>query len=295
MRRCAEAEKHDLYNVRLRNSEVKRLAHLHVVERRNLIVEDHAIPRCGRRALNSELGVCLELLDLLGRQIPEVIDVAGLKRGDTHRHISDDPFLDTVEFWQSRLKVFRVSRQHDSIAGRIAFEHERPGADRGRRQFGDLVGRYDLDLALDQDLGETAIAVLELEADGRWVERRHLLDHHVIRSGRRACRRIEDPLEALHHVIGDERTAVVKLDPLAKMERPSLEVLGGVPALGEIRFNLHLRRHPDQAVEHQVVVDVLLAKRGARRVERVEIDANGDLQHPVRGCGAGSHDTDKHG
>src|ERR1700716_1306671 len=71
-------------------------------------------------------------------------------------------------------------------------------------------------------------------------------------------------------IVGHHLLPVMELHATAQAEGPALEVVAEGPALGQVGLDDEVFAHARQAVEDEVGVDVLVARRHHHRVERVE-------------------------
>ena len=280
----ALAEQCQLDDFFLVDGKMEGLAHALVVEGRDVVVQDRAVPRGGGYAVDPELGAGGQGLHLLERQVPQDLDVAGLQGRDLDAHLRDDAQLNPVDLGQARFEITGMARQHEAIAGGVAHELERAGADRLRGE-GRGAARHDLDLAVGEDIGESAIGDGELEHDRGGIGRGDALDHVVLAAHGRRAGRVEQAPEGGDDIVGHHLLPVMELHAAAQAECPALEVVAVGPALGQVGLHDEVFAHARQAVEDEVGVDVLVARRHHHGIEGVERRADADAQHVGRGLG----------
>ncbi len=289
----ALAEQREIDHVALVHRKLERAPDAHVVERRDQVVHDRRVPGAGRDALDAQARIGGERLHFVERQVPDDVDVAGSECGDLHARLGDDADHHAVELGKAVLEIIGIPDQDHPVPGRVALEHERPGADRVARQVGDEVARRDLRLTVRQDVGEAAVRVRKIERHRVGVRRRDVRDHRVVAARGRRAGRVGDPLEEGDDVVGHQFAAVVELHAPAQVERPALEIVRMRPGLRQVGLGGQVLADAGQAVEHQVGVDVFVAARGLHGIEG---DDRGADRHAERsGSGPGRRRPDRLG
>ena len=136
-----------------------------------------------------------------------------------------------------------MARQHEAVAGRVAHELERTGAERLRGELGCGAARHDLDLAVGEDVGQSAIGDGELEHDRGGIGRGDALDHVVLAAHGRCAGRVEQAPEGGDDVVGHHLLPVMELHAAAQAECPALEVVAVGPALGQVGLDDEVFAH----------------------------------------------------
>jgi hypothetical protein len=123
--------------------------------------------------------------------------------------IGVDDNLDAVDVGSRRFVIGGVALDHDLSVGLEGDELERPGAVRHLRELAEITcddgRRNNLGVGVGQCGRQVGVGRGELEHDFPVVLRRHLGDGPDIGACGRSCLRIEDRLEARHHVLGGAR------------------------------------------------------------------------------------------
>ena len=270
------------------------------VERQEVRPEPRAPPVDREVALGLQR---LQLGELLAEH-PVYVRVPGQEGGEFGREVLDDDVNDLVQVREPVAgpvgePVAGIARQDQPLAGRVARDRERSGADDlggvgvdapHRREAPVVhVGPQDV-LRVDRRAHraeEGRRRHRQDDPDGVVVQRRDL---HAVRPPlagvvevaeleRRAGRGrdvvvVDDPVEREVHVAGGERPAVVPGHVAAQVERPGQAVLGALPRLGQ--QGLHLVVQPRRLGQPLEEVPQDVRRSGVGRDGEVEGQRFGD-------------------
>ena len=241
-----------------------RAAHLGIVERRALAVDDQVGGDVGLLEHAHRVGrLRLHVLQQRDRDLGREGDVelAGDEAEDRGRAVRHDRVFDAVEIGQALLPVVRVLRQLDRLVLLQLDELERPGADRigALRRRRDVAG-IDRRVAGREHREDRRLRARQMERRLQVAFGRDFLDvgepvlARVLAEA--VLRFAGQHLEGALHVGAGERLAVMPLHAFAQLEGERLAVRAPLPARGELgddRLDAVLRLV--LVVDHQVAED----------------------------------------